>query len=108
KLVEQKVRAGEKAKRPGRKPSTMQGPPDGGSDSQTSASVAGATSLRIASARRTPDVLDARFAKAARKLKTLGEAPAKIGRQQARANGWARIFDETVPDQLEIVEAEAG
>ncbi|MCO5066813.1 MAG: type IV secretory system conjugative DNA transfer family protein [Rhizobiaceae bacterium] len=104
--VEQKGPGNETAKRPVRKLSTMQSTLEGGNDTQTSA--AGATSSLIASVRRTPDMVDARFAKAARKLKTLVEAPAKPGRQRARANSWARVFDETVPDQSEIVEAEAS
>jgi type IV secretion system protein VirD4 len=52
--------------------------------------------------------LDARFAKAARKLKALAKAPARSGSQRGKAASWARVFDETVPDEMEIAEAEAG
>ncbi|MEX0408700.1 type IV secretory system conjugative DNA transfer family protein [Aquibium sp. LZ166] len=98
----------EKAKRP-EKPLKMPNTQTGRLDNQRLASVAGATSPRVGiSARPTPDILDARFAKAARRLKTLARAPAKPGSQRGKGNSWARVFDETVPDELEIAEAEAG
>ncbi len=55
----------------------------------------------------TPGMLDARFAKAARRLKTLANATTGPGSQH-NASSWARVFDETVPDESEIAEAEAS
>lgn len=70
--------------------------------------AAATTPLRTgASARPARGALDARFAKAARKLKALAKAPAMSGSQSGKTASWARVFDETVPDELEIVEAEA-
>lgn len=57
--------------------------------------------------RTTPDRLDARFAKAARRLQALAKTPANSGRER-KAGNWARVFEETVPDELELAEAEAG
>jgi type IV secretion system protein VirD4 len=59
------------------------------------------------SVRTTAERLDARFAKAARRLQTLTKMPAKPGRER-KASNWARVFEETVPDELELAEAEAG
>lgn len=56
----------------------------------------------------TPDTLDADFVKAARRLKMLTKATAKPGSQRGRSNNWGLVFDETVPDETEIAEAEAG
>jgi type IV secretion system protein VirD4 len=50
-------------------------------------------------------MLDARFTMAARRLKVLAEAAPRS--QRGMASNWARIFDETVPDEMEIAEAEA-
>jgi type IV secretion system protein VirD4 len=62
----------------------------------------------VPSARATPGPLDARFAKAARKLKALAKAPARSGNRRRKQGSWARVFDETIPDELEIAEAEAS
>jgi type IV secretion system protein VirD4 len=55
-----------------------------------------------------PSALDADFAKAARRLKTLIKAPTKSGGERRMPTNWGRIFDEAIPDELEIAEAEAG
>lgn len=46
------------------------------------------------------DAIEARFAPAARKLKTLVEARAKVHDGNSGAIDWSRIFDETVPDEI--------
>lgn len=55
-----------------------------------------------------PGALDANFAKAARRLKKLAQSAPKHGSHRGKPSNWGRIFDETVPDELEIAEAEAG
>ncbi|MBP0440418.1 type IV secretory system conjugative DNA transfer family protein [Tianweitania sediminis] len=59
-------------------------------------------------ARTSPDSIEARFVPAARKLRTLVHARAKAAKTSVRDIDWSRIFDETVPDAMEIVEAGAG
>lgn len=53
-----------------------------------------------------PNPLDADFAKAARRLKTLVESSHRVGSRHRAPANWGRIFDETVPDAFEIAEAE--
>jgi type IV secretion system protein VirD4 len=102
KSVEQKAEPEEKEKRLGREPLTAAN----ARDEQTSTSVAkGMPSRAAIPARTTPDMLDARFTMAARRLKVLAEAAPRS--QRGMASNWARIFDETVPDEMEIAEAEA-
>ena len=55
----------------------------------------------------TPNSLDADFVKAARRLKSLATGAVKSGKPHSRTGNWGQIFDATVPDELEIVEAEA-
>jgi type IV secretion system protein VirD4 len=96
----------EKAKRPDRKPSAAPEPAVVGGRGQRTA--AATTAPRVGdSARPARGALDARFAKAARKLKALAKAPARSGSLRGKAASWARVFDETVPDELEIAEAES-
>lgn len=73
---------------------------------------ASAPAVRTASARgrangATPSSLDADFLKAARRLKSLTTGAVKPGKPRGDTDNWGRIFDATVPDELEIVEAEA-
>jgi type IV secretion system protein VirD4 len=51
--------------------------------------------------------LDADFVKAARRLKSLAAGAVKSGRPPDKSGKWGRIFDATVPDEVEIAEAEA-
>lgn len=109
KSVVQEPKPEQRAKRAGRNSLVMTNTPSGGGDSQRSTTEVAVSSPRGSdSGKSTPRMLDARFASAARKLKTLAKAPAKPRSQHATANSWARVFDETVPDELEIAEAEAG
>jgi type IV secretion system protein VirD4 len=99
----------EKAKRPDRKPSAAPKPAAVGGRGQRTVVAAATTPPRASDpARPARGALDARFAKAARKLKALAKEPARSGSQRGKAASWARVFDETVPDELEIAEAEAG
>lgn len=106
---EKEAKPEEKTKRPGQKSIARPTTEAGGRNSRRSAAVAGETFPRASiSAKSTPGVLDARFAKAARRLQALAKAPDRSENQPGKANNWARVFDETVPDELEIAEAEAG
>ncbi|MFI0848431.1 type IV secretory system conjugative DNA transfer family protein [Mesorhizobium sp. IMUNJ 23232] len=60
------------------------------------------------SGRDAPHALDTDFARAALRLKTLTKTAAKSGSQCDRSNNWGRIFDETIPDEMEIAEVGAG
>lgn len=91
KLVETTAIQEEKAKRPDRQRLAA---------TNTQASGSGSVSARIA-----PGMLDVRFTKAARRLKTLAKAPHRPGGLHGKTSNWGQIFDETVPDELEIVEA---
>lgn len=69
-------------------------------------------SVRRASASRrsgsaTPSSLDADFTKAARRLKTLAKAASEPRNPRDKSGNWGRIFDATIPDELEIAETEA-
>ena len=109
KSEEQGTQSEERANRLDRKPSAAAKPEAVGRRGQRTAAAAAKTSPRAGgSARAAPDILDARFAKAARKLKTLAKVPAGSRNQRGKASSWARVFEETVPDELEIEEAEAG
>ncbi|WEX12347.1 type IV secretory system conjugative DNA transfer family protein [Chelativorans sp. AA-79] len=68
--------------------------------------------VRRASARRrsgsaTPSSLDTDFVKAARRLKSLATGAGKPGKPRDKSEHWGRIFDATVPDEIEIAETEA-
>ena len=82
----------------------------GGRGKQSSMPASRITSSRAGgSASVAPSTLDADFAKAARRLKTLVKAAsAKSGSQKEMPTNWGRIFDEAIPDELEIAEAEVG
>lgn len=72
---------------------------------------ASAPAVRTASARgrasgTTPSSLDADFVKAARRLKSLATGPVKAGKPRDKSGNWGRIFDATIPDEIEIAEAE--
>lgn len=54
------------------------------------------------------DAIEARFAQGARKLRNLVQARAKARRSGGTNVDWSRIFDETVPDEMEIVESATG
>lgn len=106
--VQQKAEPDETAKLPRRRPLTAANAQAGRGNRQVSASFTKEVSPRAGGAlRTTPVKLDARFAMAARRLKTLAKAPAKPGSQR-KASNWARVFDETVPDEQELAEAEAS
>ena len=65
-------------------------------------------SVRPRSGNATPSSLDADFVKAARRLKSLATGAVKPGKPRDKSGTWERIFDATVPDEIEIAEAEAG
>jgi type IV secretion system protein VirD4 len=54
----------------------------------------------------TSSSLDADFVKAARRLRTLATGAVKPGRPRNKSGNWGKIFDATLPDELEIAEAE--
>lgn len=56
----------------------------------------------------SPDSIEARFVPAARKLRALVQAQAKAGRAGVKDVDWSRIFEETVPDEMEIGDTVAG
>lgn len=99
----------DKAKRAGREFSVSAKPDVVGDGRQTRAVAPAKAQLRAGvSTKATPGPLDARFAKAARKLKALAKVSARSGNQRGKQGSWARVFDETIPDELEIAEAEAS
>jgi len=53
------------------------------------------------------DTIEARFAPAALKLRALVQARAKTKQNDGTSIDWSRIFDEAVPDEIEIDEAAA-
>ena len=64
-------------------------------------------SVRRPSGNATPSSLDADFVKAARRLKSLATGAVKPGKPREKSGNWGRIFDATVPDEIEIAEADA-
>jgi len=105
----QGAQAQDKTKRAGRELSASAKLDAVGERGQTRAVAPAKAQLRAGtSTRATPGPLDARFAKAARQLKALAKTPARSGNQRGKQHSWARVFDETVPDELEIAEAEAS
>lgn len=95
------------AKLPSRKPAVTPKAPAGGHEKQTPKPAVRRAAARIRSSSTTLSSLDADFAKAARRLRALAKAPPGPGSQRDKTVTWARIFDETVPDEMEIAEAEA-
>ena len=108
KSEEQGAQAQDKATRAGRELSASAEPAAVSDRRQTRAVAPAKAQLQAGAAKATLGPLDARFAKAARKLKALAKAPARSGNQRGKQGSWARVFDETVPDELEIAEAEAS
>lgn len=76
-------------------------------EGQASAPFVRPASVRRRSGSTSPSSLDADFAKAARRLKTLAKAASKPGSPRAKSGNWGLIFDATIPDEFEIAEAEA-
>lgn len=76
-------------------------------EGQASVPTVGRASVRRRSGGATPCSLDADFVKAARRLKSLATGAVKPGKPRDKSGNWGRIFDATVPDEIEIVEAEA-
>lgn len=76
-------------------------------EGQASVPIVRPASVRRRSGSASPSSLDADFAKAARRLKTLAKAASKPGSPRDKSGNWGLIFDATIPDELEIAEAEA-
>lgn len=90
-----------------RRRSSASNVPAGKVEGQASASAVRTTSTRGRANGATPSSLDGDFVKAARRLKSLATGPVKAGKPRDKSGNWGRIFDATIPDELEIVEAEA-
>ncbi|NGO55340.1 type IV secretory system conjugative DNA transfer family protein [Allomesorhizobium camelthorni] len=95
------------AKLPGRRPALTSNVPAKGLDGQASMPAVRRASARGRSDGASASSLDADFAKAARRLKTLAKAASKPGSPRDKSGNWELIFDATIPDELEIAEAEA-
>lgn len=78
----------------------------GESEGQASVPAGRRASAGRRSGSATPSSLDADFVKAARRLKSLATAPGKAGKPRDKSGTWGRIFDATIPDEIEIAEAE--
>lgn len=91
----------------GRRRSLASNVPGGEVDGTASVPTVRRASARRRSGSPTPSSLDADFTKAARRLKTLAKAASESGNPRAKSGNWGRIFDATIPDELEIAEAEA-
>ena len=76
-------------------------------DGQASVPTVRPASVRRRSGSATPSSLDADFVKAARRLKSIATRAVKPGKPRDKSGNWGRIFDATVPDEIEIAEAEA-
>jgi len=105
----EQVKAGpENVARPSaRRRSSASNVPAGEVEGQASAPAVRRASARGRANGAEPSSLDADFVKAARRLKSLATAPVKAGKPRDKSGNWGRIFDATIPDELEIVEAEA-
>lgn len=90
----------------GREPLAASHTQDGGHNGHPSMPASKDVPQACRSSSATPSALEANFAKAARRLKLLAKTSPRSGNQHGRATSWERIFDETVPDKLEIGEAE--
>lgn len=91
----------------GRRRSLASNVPVGEVEGPASVPAARRASARGRSGNAKSNSLDADFVKAARRLKTLATGAVKPGKPRNRTGNWGQIFDATVPDELEIVEAEA-
>ncbi len=108
KLEERETKPEEKTEHPGRKSLATQNTGVEVRNSRKSAAVAEERFPRASrSAKSTSGVLDERFANAARRLQALTRASDRSKSRPSNANDWARVFDETVLDALEIADAEA-
>ena len=105
----EQVKAGpENVARPSaRRRSSASNVPAGEVEGQASAPAVRRASARGCANGAEPSSLDADFVKAARRLKSLATAPVKAGKPRNKSGNWGRRFDATIPDELEIVEAEA-
>ncbi|MRX36893.1 type IV secretory system conjugative DNA transfer family protein [Aminobacter sp. MDW-2] len=81
--------------------------PAGTVEGQVSATAVRKAATRGRANGATPSSLDADFVKAAQRLKSLATGPVKAGKPRDKSGNWGQIFDATIPDELEIVEAEA-
>jgi len=82
--------------------------PEGREGQSSKPALSRARQRAIRSKGETSRAFDADFAKAALRLKALTVAASKPGNRQGRSSNWGRIFEETVPDEMEIAEAESG
>lgn len=94
------------AKLPGRR-SLASSVAAGEIEGQASVPTIRRASVRPPSGNATPSSLDADFVKAARRLKSLATGAVTPGKPRDKSGNWGRIFDATVPDEIEIAEAEA-
>lgn len=62
----------------------------------------------VPAASTSADSIEARFIPAARKLRILVQTRSEGARTGTRDIDWSRVFDETVPDAMEIAEAGTG
>ena len=107
KLEELKASPGKVAKPSGRRRSLDSNVPGGEVEGRASVPAVIRVSERRRSGSATPSSLDADFAKAARRLKTLANGESASENPRDKSGNWGRIFDATIPDELEIAEAEA-
>ena len=89
------------AKLPGRR-SLASSVAAGEIEGQASVPTVRRASVRRRSGSATPSSLDADFVKAARRLKSLATGAVKPGKPRDKSGNWGRIFDATVPDEIEI------
>ncbi len=82
--------------------------PAAGLGGQASMPAVRKASARGRSGGATASSLDADFVKAARRLKTLAKGTIKPGSPSTKSGNWGHIFDATIPDEIEIAEAQAG
>jgi type IV secretion system protein VirD4 len=92
----------------GRRRSLTSNVPAGEIEGQASMPIVRKASKRGRSGSAISSSLDADFAKTARRLKTLVKAANKPGSRRFKSGDWGRIFDATIPDEMEIAEAEVG
>ena len=108
-IEEQKSAPEKRAKSSTKKPSVRSNAPASGHKTQSSMPPVRSASPRANHARSAAsDALDANFVTAARRLKKLAQSASKRESDRGKSSNWGRIFDETIPDEMEIVEAEVG
>jgi type IV secretion system protein VirD4 len=96
-----------KVAKPAGRRSVVSNVPAGEVEGQASVPAVRRASTRGRASAATSSSLDADFVKAARRLKTLATGAVKPGSRRDKSGNWGLIFDATVPDELEIAEAEA-